>query len=87
MKMKMTNNGKIIVGISVAAIGFVLYKQYMANIKINNAVNQIDLGGNGGNIEAPCKNIAPYLKQCKGKSSGWLCQMAAPYQKICAPYV
>ena len=63
----MTNNGKIIVGISVAAIGFVLYKQYMANRK--------------------CKNIAPYLKQCKGKSSGWLCQMAAPYQKICAPYV
>jgi len=33
----MTKNGKIIIGISVAAIGYVLYKQYMSK-KIDNAV-------------------------------------------------
>jgi|APCry1669189034_1035192.scaffolds.fasta_scaffold18964_3 hypothetical protein len=93
----MTNNGKIIVGISVAAIGFVLYKQYMANKtkKMDNAVKELQKQIEKNNTEITsdaCKTVAPYLKKCQNLKSNDLivnkaCDTIAPYQKICAPYV
>jgi hypothetical protein len=96
--MEITKNGKIMIGISVAVIGYVLYKQYMAN-KINNAVKGIDNADAGNNgttnpaIATNCKTLAPYLKKCQtlGKSvdstTSFWCNKVSPYQKICAPYL
>lgn len=94
----MNNTSKILVGVSIAAIGYVLYKQYMSK-KIDNAVKGIDNAdaGNSGTtnpeIATNCKTLAPYLKKCQtiGKSvdstiSFW-CDKVSPYQKICAPYI
>ena len=93
----MTKNGKIIIGISVAAIGYVLYKQYMSK-KIDNAVKGIDNADAGTDtfnpaIASNCKNIATTLKSCQTPKSGksiWTnfgCATLEPYQKICAKYI
>jgi hypothetical protein len=87
--MELTKNGKIMIGISVAVIGYVLYKQYMAN-KIDNAVKGIE---NADKEATNCKTLAPYLKKCQtlGKSvdstTSFWCNKVSPYQKICAPYL
>ena len=96
--MEITKNGKIMIGISVAVIGYVLYKQYMAN-KIDNAVKGIE-NADAGNIDTTnpaiatnCKTLAPYLKKCQtlGKSvdstTSFWCNKVSPYQKICASYL
>jgi hypothetical protein len=95
--MEITKKGKIMIGISVAVIGYLLYKQYMSK-KIDNAVKGIDNADAGNTdtfnpaIASNCKNIASTLKKCQSKIgiSMWdtlSCVKLVPYQKICANYI
>jgi hypothetical protein len=101
--MNISNNGKILIGISTIAIGYLLYKQYTSN-KINNAVKAIDNANAGNNgttspdtrntiIANNCKTLAPNLKKCQNPQglptfvSKVYCDIIAPYQKMCAPYI
>jgi hypothetical protein len=96
--MEISKSGKIMIGISVAVIGYLLYKQYISK-KIDNAVKGIDNAdaGNSGTtnpaIATNCKTLAPYLKKCQtiGKSvdstTSFWCDKISPYQKLCASYI
>jgi predicted negative regulator of RcsB-dependent stress response len=93
----MNNTSKILVGVSIAAIGYVLYNQYMSNKtkKMDNAVKELQNiieKNNTENTSAACKTFAPYIKKCQTLKSNDLiinkaCDTIAPYQKMCAPYI